>query len=329
MIQSTEMALSFSVPSLALGTAPIGSMAAQFGFAVSDADTRATITHCLARGIRFIDTAPFYGNGLAELRIGAAMQDVAREDVLLGTKVGWLPNAADGTRGYSREAILRTVDESLKRLKTDYLDIAHVHDPDDFRQQALDEAFPTLNDLKRQGVIRAVGSGMNQWRMLADFARNADVDCFLLAGRYTLLEQEPLLEFFPLMLEKRIAIFLGGVFNSGILATGAVAGARYQYALAPEPILEKTRRIESVCARYGVPLRAAALQFAAAPAAVTTLVLGMVSPTEVDDNLAMLSVSIPEDFWRELEALGLIAGGQPTALRMPTTINRSPTSVRP
>jgi D-threo-aldose 1-dehydrogenase len=295
-------------PKLALGTAPIGSMAAQFGFAVSDDDTRATILHCFDRGIRFIDTAPLYGNGLAEMRVGEVIEGVPREQVLLGTKVGWLPNrvsggVADGTRTYSRDAILRSVDESLRRLKTSYLDVVHVHDPDeggDFSRQVLDEAFPALNELKRQGVIRAVGSGMNQWPMLALFARHADLDCVLLAGRYSLLEQEPLHEFFPLMIEKKVSVFLGGVFNSGILATGAVPGARFQYDVAPPAIVEKTRRIEAVCARYGIPLRAAALQFAAAPAAVSTLVLGMVSPAQVEDNLAMLALPIPADLWAEL-----------------------------
>ena len=308
------MALGFEVPKLALGTAPIGSMAAQFGFAVSDEDTRATILHCFANGIRFVDTAPLYGNGLAEIRIGEVVAGVPREQVLLGTKVGWLPNRVsggvnDGARIYSRDAILRSIDDSLRRLQTSWLDVAHVHDPDvggDFSKQVLDEAFPALNDLKSQGVIRAVGSGMNQWRMLALFARHADLDCVLLAGRYSLLEQEPLHEFFPLMIEKKISVFLGGVFNSGILATGAVPGARFQYDVAPEPILEKTRRIEAVCARYRIPLRAAALQFAAAPAAVTTLVLGMVNPAQVDDNLAMLALPIPVDLWTELAQEGLI-----------------------
>jgi D-threo-aldose 1-dehydrogenase len=313
------MALDFEVPKLALGTAPIGSMAAQFGFAVSDADTQATILHCFANDIRMIDTAPLYGNGLAELRIGDAVASLPRSEMLLATKVGWLPNRVsggvnDGTRLYTRDAVRRSVDESLRRLKTSYLDVVHVHDPDeggDFSKQVLDEAFPTLHELKRQGIVRAIGSGMNQWRMLALFARHAEIDCVLLAGRYSLLEQEPLQEFFPLLIEKKISLFLGGVFNSGILATGAVPGARFQYDIAPEPILEKTRRMEAVCGRYGVPLRAAAAQFAAAPAAVTSLVLGMVSPAQVDDNLAMLSLPIPQDLWSDLIHEGLVKEDAP------------------
>lgn len=312
------MSLSFPVPKVALGTAPIGSMAAQFGFAVSDEDTRSTILHSFQNGIPFIDTAPLYGNGLAEIRVGNVIGELPRKELIIATKCGWLPNTVggpvtDGTRIYTKDAVKRSVDESLKRLKTDYLDIVHVHDPDlgDFRKQVLDEAFPTLNDLKAQGVIRAVGSGMNEWQMLADWARNADVDCFLLAGRYSLLEQEPLREFFPLMLEKKISIFLGGVFNSGILATGAIPGARYNYDIAPDPVMAKTKAIEAVCNQYNVPLRAAALQFAAAPEAVTTLALGMVTPAQVDDNLAMLAYPIPADLWKDLLAEKLIDSESP------------------
>jgi D-threo-aldose 1-dehydrogenase len=316
------MSLTFSVPKIALGTAPIGSMAPVFGYAVSDEDARATIQHAVNTGVNFIDTAPLYGNGLAETRVGYALADlgIARDQIVLGTKVGWIPGAlagdhfSDGERGYSRDAILRSIEGSLKRLRTDYLDIAHVHDPDlgDYRAQLLDEGFPALNDLKRQGVIRAVGSGMNRWDMLADWANNAEVDCFLLAGRYTLLEQEPLASFFPLMLEKKISIFLGGVFNSGILATGAVPGARYQYAPATPPVLRLTKAIEAVCAIYGVSLRAAAAQFAAAHPAVTTLVLGMVKPLEVDENAGLLGVPIPTTFWAELKARALIDPSAPT-----------------
>jgi D-threo-aldose 1-dehydrogenase len=319
------MALSFHVPRIALGTAPIGSMAPVFGYAVSDQDARDTIARALASGVNFIDTAPLYGNGLAEARIGAALKEIgaARDRVVLGTKVGWIPGTlggdhfTDGVRSYARDAVLRSVEGSLKRLQTDYLDIVHVHDADlgDFRREVIEEAFPTLNELKRQGVIRAVGSGMNEWPMLADFARNADVDCFLLAGRYTLLEQAPAHDFFPLMIEKKISIFLGGVFNSGILATGAIAGARYQYALAPEPVLRLTRMIEGVCARHGVSLRAAAAQFAAAHPAVTTLVLGMVKPGEVDENVKLLDVQIPAAFWDEMRARELIDAGAPVPVR--------------
>jgi D-threo-aldose 1-dehydrogenase len=153
---------------------------------------------------------------------------------------------------------------------------------------------------------------MNQWQMLREFALHADVDCFLLAGRYTLLEQDPLEQFFPLMLKKKIPIFLGGIFNSGILATGAAPGARYNYEIAPDAILRKTRQIESICARYNVPLRAAALQFVASHPAVASVIVGMSKPAEVDDNLAMLETPIPSALWQELRLENLIDLGAPT-----------------
>jgi D-threo-aldose 1-dehydrogenase len=317
------MALSFPVPKIALGTAPIGSMGPVFGYTVSDDDAQATIARAVSSGANFIDTAPLYGNALAEVRIGTALKalGVARDRVILGTKVGWLPDAdkvggshfADGVRSYSRDAVMRSVEGSLERLNTDYLDIVHVHDPDlgDYRKDVLEQAYPALHELKRAGTIRAIGAGLNQWQYLADIANNADVDCFLLAGRYTLLEQSPLQEFFPLILKKKISVFLGGVFNSGILATGAIPGARYQYAVAPEPVLRLTRMIERVCATHGVSLRAAAAQFAAAHLAVTTLVLGMVKPAEVDENLGLLNAPIPAAFWAELRERGLIEEGAP------------------
>jgi D-threo-aldose 1-dehydrogenase len=315
------MALSFSVPKIALGTAPIGSMAPVFGYAVSDEDARATIERALSAGVNFIDTAPLYGNGISETRIGDALEaaGMPRAEVILGTKIGWLPGKlggshfSDGERSYSRDAVRRSVEGSLKRLRTDYLDIVHVHDPDlgDFRKAVLDEAYPELNALKREGVIRAIGAGLNQWEYVADIARNAEIDCCLLAGRYSLLEQAPLETFFPLMLEKRISVFLGGVFNSGILATGPVKGARYQYAPAPEPILRLARLLEGVCTRHGVSLRAAAAQFAAAHPAVTTLVLGMVKPAEVDDNMGLLTQPVPAALWAELKARELIDASAP------------------
>jgi D-threo-aldose 1-dehydrogenase len=316
------MALSFPVPKIALGTAPIGSMGPVFGYTVSDEDAHATIARAVSSGANFIDTAPLYGNAVSETRIGDALQalGVARSNVILGTKIGWVPaklggdHFTDGERSYTRDAVMRSVEGSLKRLRTDYLDIVHVHDPDlgDYRSDVLDQAYPALHELKRAGTIRAIGAGLNQWQYLEDIANNADVDCFLLAGRYTLLEQSPLATFFPLMLKKNISIFLGGVFNSGILATGAVNGARYQYAVAPEPVLRLTRMIEGVCARHGVSLRAAAAQFAAAHPAVTTLVLGMVKPSEVDENLGLLNAPIPSAFWAELRARELIEAHAPT-----------------
>lgn len=187
-----------------------------------------------------------------------------------------------------------------------------IHDADANFVGALDEAYPALVELKSQGIIRGIGAGMNQWEMEAEFARQAEFDCFLLAGRYSLLEQDPIHEFLPLCEKKEISVVLGGVFNTGILATGAVKGARYQYAEAPAEIMEKTRKIEAVCARHQITLKSAALQFPMAHPAVKSIVVGMVTPEEIDENLEALSAPIPAAFWEEIRALGLI---DPAALR--------------
>ena len=191
------------------------------------------------------------------------------------------------------------------------MEIVHIHDLDDHLREALDHAFPALLELKEQGVIGAIGSGVNTWQPLVHLARHAPFDCFLLAGRYTLLEQEPLAELFPLCAEKGIRIILGGVFNTGILAAGARSGAHYQYGAPPQEIIEKTLRIEAVCERHGVPLKAAALQFAIAHPVVEALAVGMKKPSEVDENVAAFHTPIPPAFWQELRALELIDPSAP------------------
>jgi len=293
---------SIQVTRVGLGTAPIGNLYAP----ISDEQAVSVVKAALAAGVNLVDTAPLYGAGVSERRVGAALRDVPRERVVISTKVGRLVEP-DGSIpfDYSRDAVLRSFEESLKRLGVDRIDILHIHDPDDHERQALDEAFPTLAELRAQGVIGAIGAGMNQWQMLERFARNADFDCFLLAGRYTLLEQTSL-EFLELCRSRGIGVFLGGVFNSGILATGPRPGAKYQYADAPPEIMERARRLEQVCQRHGVPLATAAVQFAAAHPAVTALVLGAVAPQEFEANLRSLEAAIPTALWEELRAEQLI-----------------------
>ncbi len=271
-----------------------------------------TVRHALARGITLFDTAPQYGTGLSEQLFSGAFAGVERDSYVLATKVGKLI-APDGTISfdYSRDGALRSIEESLKRLQTERIDIVHIHDPDDHEREALDEIFPTLAELRSQGVIRAIGAGMNQWEMLGRFARQADFDCFLLAGRYTLLEQKALDEFLPLCAERNIGVFLGGVFNSGILATGARPGASYQYKAASPEILDRVGRIEAICTRYNVPLPTAALQFPLAYPAVTSLVIGAKSPQEIDANLAAFDLAIPAALWDELRSEDLIAAQAP------------------
>ena len=267
----------------------------------------------LAQPRPFFDTAALYGSGLSENRLGAALRGVPRERFVIASKAGWDTSSGQNVSDCSRDFILRCVEASLKRLGLDYLDIVHVHDPDLYPQQALDEAFPALCELRDQGVIRAVGSGMNQWEMLADFARHADVDCFLLAGRYTLLEQTslPLLD---LCHEKGITLFLGGVYNTGILATGPVEGARYQYAPAPPAVLDKARRLEAACSRHGTPLRVAALHFPLGHPAVRTLVIGANNPAEFESAVAGVETPVPAALWDDLRAEGLIAAEAPVPI---------------
>lgn len=306
------MSLAFTVPKFGLGAAPLGGTGSD-AFSVGS-DERATeiVRHCLSRGMTFFDTAPLYGSGLSESRLGLALAAVPRSEIVVETKIGVVVHS-DGTttRSYSRDMVLRSVEDSLKRLQLDYLDMCLIHDADANFVGALDEAYPALVELKSQGIIRGIGAGMNQWEMEAEFARQAEFDCFLLAGRYSLLEQDPIHEFLPLCEKKEISVVLGGVFNTGILATGAVKGARYQYAEAPVEIMEKTRKIEAVCARHQITLKSAALQFPMAHPAVKSIVVGMVTPEEIDENLEALSAPIPAAFWEEIRALGLIDPAAP------------------
>jgi len=300
------MAVQF--PPLGLGTAPFQNIDP----AVAEAQAVATVQAALEHGIRLIDTAPLYGAGNSERFVGIALRGVPRESYLLSTKVGRLvlPDG-DVVFDYSADGIRRSLEESLVRLGLDRVDILHLHDPDDFEREALEVAYPVLDDLRRQGMIGAVGAGMNQWEMLDRFAASADFDCFLLAGRYTLLEQGSL-GFLERCRERGIAIMLGGVFNSGILAGGSASGATHNYTTPPPEVLAKVARIEDVCQRHGVALPAAALQFARANPAITTLLFGARSPQEVTTNLQLLEAIIPAAFWEELQAEGLLDAAAPT-----------------
>jgi D-threo-aldose 1-dehydrogenase len=296
------------IPRIGLGTAPLGA------YTTPDAQAQAiaTIRYALDNGIYYIDTAPYYGAGLSERLVGEVVTQIPRSSFVLSTKVGRLITPEGNVVfNFTRDGILRSVEDSLKRLKLDYVDILLVHDPDEHYKEALDYAFPTLIELRSQGVVKAIGAGMNQWQMLADFARHTDPDCFLLAGRYTLLEQGALDEFLPLCHQKGLGLFLGGVFNSGILARGPNSGATYNYAAAPQEIIERVKRIEEVCARYQVPLNVAALQFPLAHPAVTALLLGAEAPEEVATNLQSLHTEIPAELWAALRNEGLLHEAAP------------------
>ncbi|MCC9075743.1 aldo/keto reductase [Litorilinea aerophila] len=296
------------VSRLGLGTAPLSGLYRP----VSDEEAVTTIQYALEQGITLFDTAPLYGRGRSEALVGKALAGIPRDRYQLSTKVGRLLNPETGEMGFdfSRDGVLRSLEGSLARLQTDRVEILHIHDPDNHLEQALEQAYPTLVELRRQGVIRAVGAGMNQWQALWHLARHGEFDCFLLAGRYTLLEQEAL-PFLDYCLDEGIGLLLGGVFNSGILATGPVPGARYNYREAPPAILERVAAIEAVCRRHGVPLPAAALQFARSHGAVASLVVGAVSPDEIAQNLEAWHRPIPSALWEELRSQALIAPGAP------------------
>ena len=226
---------------------------------------------------------------------------------MLSSKVGRLIIPGDEIPfNYTRDGILRSIDESLARLDLDSLDIVLIHDPDDHYGPALNEAFPTLSDLRDQGIIKAIGAGMNQWEMLVQFAKEADFDCFLIAGRYTLLDHSALHELMPICLEKDVSLILGGPYNSGILASNLEEESTYFYDPSPPEVIKKAKKIKQVCDRYNTPLKAAAIQFGLMHPSVATTIPGPRSPEEIKDNIDMASISIPGDLWKELKQENLI-----------------------
>jgi D-threo-aldose 1-dehydrogenase len=307
------------VPRLGLGTAPLGG----WPHPITDEEARATVRHAWDAGIRLFDTAPLYGHGIAEVNLGAALRDRPRDEYTLSTKVGRVlePGPPGETIfhntpelssvfDFSAAGARRSLAESLERLGLDRVDICLIHDPDDHHEQALTEVYPVLADLRAQGSIGAIGVGMNYSEPLARFAAEADFDCVLLAGRYTLLEQDSMDELLPLIQEKGMSVIAGGVYNSGLLID-PTPGAMYNYAPAPEHVLAKAGTIRDVCAGFDVPIRAAALQFALAHPAIATAVVGARTPAEVDDNLAMAALPIPPELWTALKERDLMRADAP------------------
>ncbi|HLX78858.1 MAG TPA: aldo/keto reductase [Acidimicrobiales bacterium] len=298
-----------------LGGAPLGGLFSS----VTEDDALATFITAWNGGIRAFDTAPHYGVGLAEVRLGVFLRSLSSEvrgQAVVSSKVGRLLVPTDdnvegdegfyGTplfrrqRDYSRSGVFRSVEESLKRIGLEHLDIALIHDPEEHFAAALDEALPALCELRNQGLVRAIGVGMNQATSLVRFVREAELDCVLVAGRWSLLDRSAGRELLPECERRRIAVFIGGVFNSGVLINPR-RGAPYDYAPAPADILARAERLEKICARAGVPLPAAAVQFPLRHRAVTAVVVGARSPREVRDDLAFLEVEIPEETWDDLE----------------------------
>ena len=304
---------------LGLGTAPLGG----WPEAVSLETGVATVRRAWDHGIRFFDTAPFYGAGQSELFLGEALADKPRGEFRISTKTGRRlepgPDAVAFFKDaqpfhtvfdFSAEGVEGAVMESRERLGVGAPDIVLVHDPDSHHSDVLRMAYPKLRAMRDAGEFGALGVGMNFVEPLVRFAQEADFDVFLLAGRYTLLEQTALDELFPLVEARGISIIAGGVFNSGLLIAPG-EGAMYDYAPASAEIIGKAKALESVCREFDVPLRAAALQFAAAHPAVTSVVFGARTPQEVDDTLANADLVIPAELWTELKHRGLVREDAP------------------
>jgi D-threo-aldose 1-dehydrogenase len=309
----------------AFGAAPIANLGRQ----ISEADAYAAVDAAWEAGIRYFDVAPHYGIGLREQRIGAALAERPRSEFVLSTKVGRL--LVDNPEGiqpdpegfavaspltrrldYSREGVLRSVEESLARLGLDYIDIAFVHDPDEQYREALEGAFPALGELRSQGMITSYGAGMNQSGMLAEFVLNTDLDVIMCAGRYTLLEQGALNDLLPTATSHGVTIVAAAVFNSGILARDRPSTeATYNYGPVPQDVVTRVNAIADVCERHSVPLPAAAVQFPLRHPAVATVCVGARSAEQVDRNVALFDVQIPDALWQELAAAGLIRADTP------------------
>ncbi len=329
--------LRFSAVGLGLG--PIGEI-----YELLDEKTSiATVERAHQSGVRTFDTSPHYGNGLAESRLGAGLRRIPRDDIVVSTKIGrvmdpfkkppernkgvYSPGFVGGYAhapnfDYSYDGTMRSVEQSLLRTGLSRLDILLIHDCDVWTHgadaerrfsEAMGGAYKALDKLRSDKTVAAIGFGINEADTCVKFARAGDFDVAMMAGRYSLLIQNGMAEFLPLALEKKMGVMLAGVFNSGILATGAVPGARFEYQPAPPDIMDRVRQIEAICARHDTPIRRAALQFALAHPAVVSVVLGAVNPSEAEANAADAEHQVPAGLWSDLKAAGIIDASAPTA----------------
>lgn len=320
------------VTAFGFGTAPVGNIFREIDEHTSDT----MFQHAWDAGIRYYDTAPMYGHGLSELRTGHSLRWKDRDDYILSSKVGRVlhPAAKDSIDyapwvnagrfrsefDYSYDGTMRSFEDSLQRMGLERLDILFIHDIDRFTrgdeqpevfETAMDGCWKALESLREQGVVKAIGVGVNEWEVCQAALERRDFDCFLLAGRYTLLEQDALNSFLPLCEERGAAVVVGGGFNSGILATGAVEGAKYNYAPAPAEVMARVKSIETVCAKYNVPLPAAALQFVVAHPAIPSFIAGTRTVEQLEKNLEWFSYPIPSDLWEELKRKDLLRDDAP------------------
>ncbi len=278
-------------------------------------------------GVRYFDTAPHYGLGLSERRLGAALRQRRRDEYVVSTKVGRLlvPSPEDAhlrdsdgfdvpathrrVWDFSRDGVLRSIEASLDRTGLDRIDIVYLHDPDDHWEQAAHEAVPALIDLRDQGVVGAIGAGMNQSAMLARFVRETDVDVMMCAGRYTLLEQGAAGDLLPAAENRGVGVVIAGVYNSGLLSRERPpADAVYNYQQAPAALIERARRIAAVCETYGVTLPQAALAFVRRHPAVVSTVVGVRNEGQALETVRRSGIAVPDELWDDLAAAGLLAG---------------------
>lgn len=305
---------------LGFGAAPIGNLYR----AISDDVAIAAVDAAWQAGLRYFDTAPHYGLGLSEKRVGQVLAAKPRDEYLLSTKVGRLlrPNpdpkpgiveAYDTTnelrrvRDYSADGVKRSIEESLERLGVDRIDIVYIHDPDDYWKEAISGAVPALSQLRSEGVIGAYGAGMNQAEMLERFVREGDLDLVMLAGRYTLLEQESSVPLRKACAERGVGVVNVGVFNSGLLANDRPpADAHYNYEQAPAELIARANQLADLAEKHGTTLPTAALAFSYRNPLVTSVVLGMRTVEQVRDNVDLAAREVPEEFWTEAAELGFI-----------------------
>lgn len=311
------------VTRLGLGSAPLGGLFTS----VSDDDAAATIDAAWSRGLRFFDTAPLYGYGTAERRLGRALSGYPRDEFAVATKVGRLlrdpasgageldtTQEYEGERfykdvgeavpvfDYSYDGVMRSLEESLSRLGLDRVDLVHVHDPDSHVAQAIEGAYPALLKLRDEGVIGAVGLGIDYCEPAVEILRAVDLDCVLIAGRWTLLDHSAATELLPLAHERKVPVIAAGVFNSGVLADPDASTATFDYVPVSTDVAERALAMAKVCARYDVPLKAAALQFPYRHPAVPVAVTGARTAREVSENIGLVEHPIPDDLWADLSA---------------------------
>jgi D-threo-aldose 1-dehydrogenase len=317
-----------SVSELSLGCAQLGNLYRP----ISDDDAAATVATAWSAGVDYFDTAPHYGLGLSERRLGQALAELPRADFVISSKVGRLLEPQPTGEGwdaegfavpathrrvwdFSRDGIRRSIEESLQRLGLDRLDVVYLHDPDDHLRVVLETGYPALDELRSEGAVAAIGAGMNDASRLDDLVRQTNMDVVMLAGRYTLLEQDSLETLLPSCLERRVGVVAAGIFNSGLLANRRPReDARYDYQAASAALIERAGAIARICEQHGTTLPAAAIAFPLAHPAVVTVCIGARSAEQASRNIELYQRPIPAGLWSDLKAAGLLRADAPTPL---------------